>query len=75
MKVPAFRQSIFEQMACESGYKLVHIDGVRFPDTEPGDRGTDVHAIHAAYAEHCARKRVPADFVYSGIHGVSPKVE
>jgi hypothetical protein len=64
MKVPAFRQSIFEQMACESGYKLVHIDGVRFPDTEPGDRGTDVHAIHAAYAEHCARKRVPADFVY-----------
>lgn len=64
MNVPALRQSIYEQMSCESGYKLVHIDGVRFPDTEPGDRGTDVHAIHAAYAEHCARKRVPADFVY-----------
>jgi hypothetical protein len=64
MNVPALRQSIYESMACESGYKLVHIDGVRFPDTEPGDRGTDVHAIHAAYAEHCARKRVPADFVY-----------
>ena len=64
MNVPALRQSIYESMGCESGYRLVHIDGVRFPDTEPGDRGTDVHAIHAAYAEHCARKRVPADFVY-----------
>jgi len=62
MNVPALRQSIYEQMSCESGYKLVHIDGVRFPDTEPGDRGTDVHAIRAAYAEHCSKKRIPADF-------------
>ena len=64
MNVPALRQSIYEQMSCESGYKLVHIDGVRFPDTEPGDRGTDVHAIRAAYAEHCSKKRIPADFTF-----------
>jgi len=64
MNVPALRQSIYEQMSCESGYKLVHIDVVRFPDTEPGDRGTDVHAIRAAYAEHCSKKRIPADFTF-----------
>ncbi len=64
MKVPTLRQSVHSQMACESGYKLVHIDGVRFPDTEPGNRGTDVHAIRAAYAEYCAKKRIPADFTF-----------
>jgi len=64
MNVPALRQSIYESMGCESGYRLVHIDGVRFPDTEPGDRGTDVHAIRAAYAEHCSKKRIPADFTF-----------
>jgi hypothetical protein len=62
--IPATRQSIYEQMACETGYKLVHIDGLRTPDTAESARGTDVHAVLAPYALHCARRKVSADFAY-----------
>lgn len=69
MNVPALRQSVEDKMACEYGYALAHTDlvqigGVKFPSTEPGERGQDVHAVLAPYAEHCTRKKVPADFVY-----------
>jgi hypothetical protein len=69
MNVPALRQSVEDKMACEYGYALAHTDlvqigGVKFPSTEPGERGQDVHAVLAPYAEHCTRKKVPADFAY-----------
>jgi hypothetical protein len=51
-------------MACEYGYRLVHIDGLRTPGTPESARGTDCHAIMAPYALHCAKRRVPADFAY-----------
>ena len=63
-EIPALRQSLFEQMACESGYKLVHIDGLKTPNTTQSDRGTDIHEVLSLYVIHCAHKRVPADFMY-----------
>jgi hypothetical protein len=51
-------------MACEHGYKLVQIDGLKTPNTQASDRGTDIHAVLAPYAMHCAQKRVPADFLF-----------
>ena len=61
---PALRQSIHEQMACETGYKLVHIDGLRTPNTVASSRGTDIHEILSNYVAWCAAKRVPADFAF-----------
>jgi hypothetical protein len=61
---PATRQSIFEQMSCETAYKLVHIDGLRTPNTTQSDRGTDIHEVLAQYVDHCASKRIPADFAF-----------
>lgn len=63
-EIPALRQSLHEQMACESGYKLVHIDGIRTPNTTASDRGTDIHSVLSNYVVHCAQKRVPADFAF-----------
>ena len=63
-EIPALRQSIVEQMACETSYKLVHIDGLRTPNTTQSDRGTDIHEVLAQYVVHCASKRVPADFAF-----------
>lgn len=51
-------------MACEYGYALVNIQGLKTPDTEASDRGVDVHDVLAKYAEHCAKKKVPADFMF-----------
>ena len=62
MTIPAYRQSL--PMGCEHCYKLTQIDGIRFPDTPEGERGTDIHAILSPYARHCAAKKVPADFAY-----------
>lgn len=64
LRLPALRQSVQSQMGCEHGYKLVHIDGLKPPDTTESERGTQVHAVLARYAEHCAKRRVPADFAY-----------
>ena len=62
MTIPAYRQSL--PMGCEECYRLTQIEGVKFPDTPEGERGTDVHAILSPYARHCAAKKVPADFAY-----------
>jgi len=62
--IPALRQSIVEQMACEHGYKLVYIDGLKSPSTEASYRGTDVHSVLSEYVTHCAKQHVPADFMY-----------
>ena len=62
MTIPAYRQSL--PMGCEHCYKLTQIDGIRFPDTPEGERGTDIHEILSPYARHCAAKKVPADFAY-----------
>jgi len=61
---PPLSQSRMETMACEYCYKLVYIDGIKPPNTQQSDRGTDIHAVLAQYAEHCAKKHVPADFMY-----------
>lgn len=63
-EIPALRQSLHEQMACESGYKLIHIDGLKPPNTTASDRGTDIHSVLSNYVIHCAQKRVPADFAF-----------
>jgi hypothetical protein len=62
--VPAFRQSIHDRMSCETGYKLVEIDGIKPPSTSQSYRGTDCHEILAPYARHCAQKRIKADFMF-----------
>lgn len=61
---PPLTQTLAGQMACEYGYKLVQIDGLKTPNAGPSYRGTDIHAVLAPYALHCAQKRVPADFMY-----------
>jgi hypothetical protein len=63
-RIPPYRQSIGQSMACESGYRFVHIDQIKFPSTEPAERGIDVHFIKSQYARHCAEKHVPADFAF-----------
>lgn len=62
MTIPPYRQSL--PMGCEHCYKLTQIDGVKFPSTPEGERGTDIHEILSPYARHCAAKKVPADFAY-----------
>lgn len=62
MTIPAYRQSL--PMGCEECYRLTQIEGVKFPDTPEGERGTDIHAILSPYARHCAAKKVPADFAF-----------
>ena len=62
--IPATTQTKYNQMACESGYKLVNIDGLRPPNTTQSDRGTDIHEVLSQYVVHCASKRVPADFAF-----------
>jgi PD-(D/E)XK nuclease superfamily len=61
---PPLTQTLATQMSCEHLYKLVQIDGLKTPNTGPSYRGTDIHAVLAPYALHCAQKRVPADFMY-----------
>lgn len=61
---PPLTQTLAGQMACEYGYKLVQIDGLKTPNTAASYRGTDIHAVLAPYALHCAQKRVPADFMF-----------
>ena len=63
-EIPATRQSLVETMACESGYKLIYIDGLKTPNTTQSDRGTDIHEVLAQYVSHCASRRVQADFMY-----------
>jgi len=63
-EIPALRQSTEVQMACEHGYALVNIEGLKPPETEPSIRGTYIHAVLAPYRLHCARKKIPADFAY-----------
>lgn len=63
-QIPALRQSVQSLMACEHGYKLVHIDGLKPPETLQSERGTEVHEVLAKYAVHCAKQKVPADFAY-----------
>ena len=62
--IPPLSQTLANSMACEYGYKLVQIDGLKTPNTQASDRGTDIHAILAPYAMHCAKKHVPADFMF-----------
>ncbi len=62
--IPPYRQSLAAKMGCEHCYKLTEIDGVKYPDTPESERGSDVHAVLAPYARHCALKKVPADFAY-----------
>ena len=63
-QIPPLSQTLANQMSCEWGYKLVQIDGLKTPNTEASYRGTDIHAVLAPYALHCAQKRVPADFLF-----------
>jgi hypothetical protein len=37
---------------------------MKTPDTLASARGTDIHEALAEYVVHCAKKRVPADFLY-----------
>ena len=62
--IPPLSQTLAGQMSCEYGYRLVQIDGLKTPNTQASDRGTDIHAVLAPYAMHCAQKRVPADFLF-----------
>ena len=68
-QIPPLSQTLAGQMACEYGYAIGHTDlvqigGLKTPNTEASCRGTDIHAVLAPYAMHCAQKRVPADFLY-----------
>ena len=63
-QIPPLSQSRYEQMGCEYGYSLVHIQGMKPPNTEASDRGTDCHEILANYFAHCAKSRTPANFAY-----------
>jgi hypothetical protein len=76
LAVPALRQSIASQMACEYSYGLVQVRGLRPPDTLESVRGTDIHAILAPYAAHCAQRKVPADYAYldSMLEAATPEV-
>jgi hypothetical protein len=62
--VPPLRQSIVETMACPHSYGLIHIEGIKPPDTAASIRGTEVHRVLAQYVWHCALKRIPADFTF-----------
>ena len=62
--IPPLSQTLANSMSCEYGYKLVQIDGLKTPNTQASDRGTDIHAVLAPYAMHCAQKHVPADFLF-----------
>ena len=63
-QVPPLTQTLSNEMACEYGYKLVEIDGLKTPSTPASARGTDIHEVLAPYAMHCAQKHVPADFMF-----------
>lgn len=64
LNTPPLRQSTYETMACPHSYKLIHIDGLKTPDSVASTRGTEVHDVLAHYVEHCAKRRVPADFMH-----------
>lgn len=63
-QIPPLTQTLANEMACEYGYSLVEIQGLKTPPTGPSYRGTDIHAVLGPYAMHCAQKRVPADFMF-----------
>lgn len=62
--IPPLRQSTYSTMACPHSYGLIHIQGLKPPDSLASSRGTEVHSILAAYVTHCAQRRVPADYGY-----------
>lgn len=63
-QIPPLRQSTYETMSCPHSYGLIHIQGLKPPDSLASSRGTEVHSILAAYVTHCAQRRVPADYGY-----------
>lgn len=62
--LPPLRQSTVERMGCPHSYQLVHIQGIKPPQTPPAARGVDVHAALAEYAAYCAAKRIKSDYAY-----------
>ena len=62
--IPPLTQTLSNEMACEYGYSLVEIQGLKTPSTPASARGTDIHEALAPYAMHCAQKHVPADFMF-----------
>ena len=63
-ELPPLRQSTYETMACPHSYGLIHVQGLKTPDSIASTRGTEVHNVLAKYVEHCAGRRVPADYAY-----------
>jgi hypothetical protein len=56
--LPPLRQSSAELLGCEYSYALQFIAGLKPPSTPPAVRGTEIHEAMAAYAQHCAAKRI-----------------
>ena len=59
--IPPLSQSKQGLMACPHLYRDRVINGVDEPESDPQQRGTEVHDMIAAYVEHLVKTRQPSD--------------
>jgi hypothetical protein len=62
MTVPALSQSTEETMSCPTSYAVQSIKGSKSPGGMQSARGLEVHHVSSLYINHCATRKVPADW-------------
>jgi PD-(D/E)XK nuclease superfamily protein len=59
--IPPLSQSRHGDMACETLYALKHVQGARIGESEPAERGIEIHQVLASYINHLVRTRRATD--------------
>src|SRR5215469_2624512 len=68
--LPPLSQSRYGDMACETLYVRKHVHGLKFGESEPAARGTEIHQALASYIDHLVRTRRTTDLqVFDSLTG------
>jgi len=59
--IPPLSQSRHGDMACETLYVFKHVQGARLGESEPAERGTEIHRVLATYIDHLVRTKRATD--------------
>ena len=68
--LPPLSQSRYGDMACEALYVCKHVHGLKFGESEPAARGTEIHQALASYINHLVRTSRTTDLqVFDSLTG------
>jgi hypothetical protein len=59
--IPPLSQSRHGDMACETLYVFKHVQGARLAESQPAERGTEIHRVLATYIDHLVRTKRATD--------------